>query len=948
MSKHQKIPKFKIIKEAISYHSYLHSNENKTLENESNFTINKDLYLNIDSKNYFVKTKKKDSFLVKQRIESFKDNKNKDNSNEEIKKENLTKEIMKNFLDKLYPKCDISARKISYLISRDIKSVKKLNSSTVEEYVNFFFGNRYDIKYSTVLKFTKEFFINCGYIFCDIFSKLNENKINHVGGFKKYINQLITENKNVIIDFYDYCTENGFDPSEKKKTKVWKELKNKYEIPLEMIFLVNIFQGITTLEFSIDFYDDLLSEEDFKLFTITILNISFILPKLDHINVNFINSKLQYFLYKKYYKKIFNILKIADENIKKNKIKDIFSIYNKKWDFEHEFNLEEYRQNLLEKQKKRDNIKDIIFDKYSILYTYDTKNDISLKNAKKRNSIVDSMILKNLNSKILNAEYDGFEVLSDNEEDEFFSRNRNTTPGTLYIKSNKLTENKNQKKTNKINVQNNNINKSQKQLEQTNNQNSLIYNIILMIICGVTRIKTFKKLNILSNDFYNHNLIFHLKNNFGIDVISIDAEFHVLDLLYNKTVNLDELNIEINSLDILSFDKILGVIYKNQYLKSVKLSLFSSDVSYLIITLFKAYEEIKPNEEIIEYIRDEGKSFSIEKLEKKIVDDIALYFIENINLLFEIIKIKINLEVLGLNFDIPYIIINNMNYKLPIIKFILNILFLIDNNEIENKSKITKLTLLSPYTIFDNKLENNINDIFKDITIYKNNKMLKELNIEIIFYNIVHIKNIISPNLTKLSIGDLDLNTFGHLVNCLTSYEFSNNSSLTNLNIKIQRNITSFDTKLKFILQKLFNIKIKSLLELKLFSNIIIKDKISYLYLIKILHNNWIPSYTIKLNKKSQDILNKFISNKNDIKFLVTCSIETIIFKDISLDSIKKDKNDQKNDKNDEVFWILKYIFNCGYNQYKLTLNETNRIIFSILKYLYLTSNINLNITTSY
>ena len=945
-SKYAKIPIKENNKKIISYHSYLYSNENKRKDNESNFTINKDLYLNIDSKNYFIKSTKKDSLLVSQRIESFKDNKNNDNSDEEIKKESLTKEIMKNFLDKLYPKCDLSARKISGLISREIKSIKKLNSDTVENYINYFFGKRYDIKYSTVLKFTKEFYTNCGYIFCYIYSKLNENKINHIGGIKNYINKIISENKNVIIDFYDYCTENGFDPSEKKKTKVWKELKKQYEIPPEMIFLVNIFQGITTLEFGIDFEGELLTEQDLKLFTITLLNIPFILPKLDHINVNFINNKLQYFLYEKYYKKIFNILKIADENIKKNKIKDIFSIYDKKWDFEHEFNLEEYRQKLLEKQKDNNNINNgVIFDKCSILYTYDTKDDFNLKNAKKRSSIVDSMILKNLNEKILNVDLDGFEVISDDEEDEFFSRNKTIRAGTIYIKNNKLNENK--IKSNKTNIQENKVNKNNNKTKEINNQYVLIYDIILMIICGVTRIKTIKKLNILSNDFYNHNLIFYLKR-FGIDVLSIDAEFHVLDLLYNKTINLDELNIEINSLDILSFDKILGVIYKNQFLHSLKLSLFSSDVSYLIITLFKAYEEIKSNEEIVEYVRNEGKNFSVEKFEKKIVDDIALCFIENINLLFEIIKTKRNLEVLGLNFDIPYILINNMNYKLPIIKLILNILFLIDNNEIDKKSKITKLTLLSPYTIFDNKLENNINDIFKDITIYKNSKKLKELNIQIIFYNIIHIKNIISPNLIKLSIGDLDIITFGELVKYLTSYEFSINSSLTNLSIKILRNITSFDVKLKFTLQKLFNIKIKSLLELQLFSNIIITDKISYLYLIKILNNNWIPSYIIKINKKSKDILNRFSNNKNNIKFLVSCSIEKIIFKDISIDSIKKDKNDQKNDINDEVFWILKYIFYCRYNEHNLTFNEINKVIFTILKYLYLTSDINLNISTSY
>ena len=926
-----KIPK--II--TISYQSFLKSNNKKKEE----IKINKKSYFNIDSKNCFREVIEKDSLVINQRIESFKDNKTNENNEEEIKKESLTKEILKKFLNKLYPNCDIKARRISYLISKNIKETKKMSRDTIEEYINYFFDIRYDLKYSTSLIITKDFFRNCGYIFCYIFSKLTEIKINQIGGIKTYINKVVNTNINVIVDFYNYCNEKGYDASEMKKSIVFRAIHKKYKMPPELIFLVNIFHGIDTLEFDIDFDGLLLNEEDIDLFSITILNISYIFPKLEHIKINFINNKLQFFLYEKYYTKIDNILKIADENIKKNKIKNIFSIYNKKWDFEHEFNLEEYRQNQIGKQnKEKFNENDIIYDKYSILYTHKLKNNMN-ERLNKRATICNSAILKNLNSKTLSLDSGEFELISneekeEDEDDDFFKNIKTTRAETIYIKSNKIMENK--IKEEKLNKSNN------KNIIQ---QNSLIYDIILMTICGVTRIDTIKKLNILSNDFYNRDLILYLKNYFGIDVLSIDADFHVLDLLYNKTKNLDLLNIEINSLDILSFDKILGIIYKNQSLNSLKLSFFSSDVSYLIMTLFKAYEELKSYDEITDYVSNEGKHFSFENFEQKIVDDIALCFNENMNLLFEIIKSKDNLEVLGLNFDLPFILINNMNYKFPIIKIILNILFFIENKEIENKSKIKKLTLLSPYTILDNRYENNIFDIFKEITIYKNTKQLKELNIQAKVYNNIYIKNIISPNLIKLSIGDLDIITFSKLVDYLTSYEFSSNSLLTNLNIKILRNITYFGTNIKFIIRKLFNIKIKTLLELKLFSNINISNNLNCQYLLKILKNNWIPSYVITLNKKSKDFLNILNSQKNE-QFLVSCSIEKDIFQEVT--SIKKDKNDQKNDKNDEVFWMLKYILYCKYSSFSLTFSEVNNIIFTILKYLYLTSNIKLNVVSSY
>ena len=265
-----------------------------------------------------------------------------------------------------------------------------------------------------------------------------------------------------------------------------------------------------------------------------------------------------------------------------------------------------------------------------------------------------------------------FEVISNEEnedDDDFFKDIKSIRSETIYIKSNKIIENK-IKEDNLKKIENKNIHSTIK------HQNSIIYDIILLTICGVARIDTIKKFNILSNDFYNRDLILYLKNYFGIDVISIDADYHVLDLLYNKTKNLDVLNIEINSLDILSFDKILGIIYKNQSLNSLKVSFFSSDVSYLIMTLLKAYEELKSHEEISEYVSNEGKYFSFENFEQKIVNDIALCFNENVNLLFDIIKSKDNLEVLGFNFDLPYILINNMNYKFPIIKLILNLIVL--------------------------------------------------------------------------------------------------------------------------------------------------------------------------------------------------------------------------------------------------------------------------------
>jgi hypothetical protein len=300
------------------------------------------------------------------------------------------------------------------------------------------------------------------------------------------------------------------------------------------------------------------------------------------------------------------------------------------------------------------------------------------------------------------------------------------------------------------------------------------------------------------------------------------------------------------------------------------------------------------------------------------------------------------LEVLGLNFDLPTILINNENYKRPIFKLILNILFLIENNECKNNNKIKKLTLLSPYTIFDNRSENNIDELFKDIHIYKKCNVLKELNLQFQFYDIKYIKNLISTNLVVLSIGDLDIISFDKLVNYLTSYNFSINSALERLNIKLLNKITSFNTEIKVILRKLFNIKIKTLLELGLFTNLIINNKANYSYLIKILKYNWIQTYTIILNDESNKIIHINNNLKKDLSFLVPSTLENIVFKETFLKEKKREKNNQKKDQNDEIFWILKYLFICRYSNNKLSFFEVQNLSFTILQFLYLTSEVKL------
>lgn len=265
---------------------------------------------------------------------------------------------------------------------------------------------------------------------------------------------------------------------------------------------------------------------------------------------------------------------------------------------------------------------------------------------------------------------------------------------------------------------------------------------------------------------------------------------------------------------------------------------------------------------------------------------------------------------------------------------------MVNNNEIQNYSNLKKLTLLSPKLIFDTKLDNNIDVFLKNISLYKTARTLMNLNMQFQFHKMSYIKNMISINLFVLNIGDLDIFSFYKLVIYLTSYKFSIQSNLSQLSIKLIGAITNFNAQLKIIFQKLFNINLRNLLELKLFTNLIIDKKANYLFLTKLLENNWIPSYIITLNEKSQKTVDFFhVFGRKKIKHLVSESIQNIVFKE-SFHFLTKKNDFHAN----QIYWILKYIFLRKHkNNHKyLGNNEIQYLTFTILKYLFLSRNIKL------
>ena len=198
---------------------------------------------------------------------------------------------------------------------------------------------------------------------------------------------------------------------------------------------------------------------------------------------------------------------------------------------------------------------------------------------------------------------------------------------------------------------------------------------------------------------------------------SIDSNLHILDLLYNRLKDLQQLNLEFNSLDQLTFYKMLNLIYKNQNLLTLNISFFSSDITYFLRPMLKIYNQIGDAENLIKYNNI--------NIEETILNSILPFFLDNLSTLFVIIKKLKKIENLGLNFDLPIIVSNQQSFIIPLIKFILNIIFLIDNK------KIKKLTILAPSIVLDERILPRINEFFSEIDINKGENDLIELNLQI-------------------------------------------------------------------------------------------------------------------------------------------------------------------------------------------------------------------------
>ena len=865
-------PKINIINNNIDYKI----DDSNKINNKNKI---KNRYISIDPKNYFLEEEDEYIKEIQRRIKSLCQI-----NNESTKKEEVScQQMNKNLFEKLFSQKKGNYFNICEKISDKIyKSESELlKDDKMESYINYFFNQRVKYKYADTITIDYQFICNCGPILCFIYKNLKKRKLKDSKSLINAINEIKEKKIDVLKELYIDCNQKDLKPEHVNKFEFFKIIKNKYSISPELIFLLNLFLFVKKIEIEFNFQEKLLRQNDIYLFFIVFLNLTYLVKDVKYLKLNLINTNIQNGIYGIYSQKL---LSESKNNIyyKKNNIILEPYTYNEKWNFENEFILDNYK--LLRESKCQKMIDGIKKNKLN----YD---DFAIFDSNEFNGAdIRKTYFKNRNS---NISSNAFNIMDIDKEEYDLTKNRksvvNHKSNLEYFKD-------------KVN-------------EYTN-----IFELIYATFFCLDNFPNLEEIGIILNENYDYECQSYFRNEFKLNI----GNFHLLNIIYKNLLSMKSLNFEINSFDLITFIKLIQIIYNNNNLTSLKVSLFSSDSSYFPPAIYKVFTQNKSNK-LMKKKLNNNKNLDF-RIEDKFFKSIFPHHTKYLKYFFEILKKK-NLKTFGLNLSIPSQIIKDEKYLMVFIKFILNILLLYLG---ESGSKAQELIILCPNLVING---NNLLIFEEFLQNLNNNKVISNLNIQIKFYNIINIHKLISEKLEILKIGDLDLLSFKYLINNITKYKFCKNSNLNTISISLNRTIREINDEMKLILAKLFNIKIRNLSNINLFTNFEIYNQKNFKEIISLLEDNWISSYMIIFNKNSYSVINE---NKNLIK-----DIQYIIPK---YKILQNKNNDNAEDINEKILLYLNAIFNKKFGSKYLDFFTKKKLISKILKFIYISKETSISV----
>ena len=841
-------------------------------------------YINIDTKHQF---ELYNSDISKKKLEEIINY-----IRENIDKNTPKKGLFQNYLNQKF------SEKTTFLIikniSKKITKAKKLNDKIISQILDTLDLKLSEWKRNKKIYFHNETIETIGYIIAYALSKIEDYKITDDESYQKKVDEYKSKRIDMRLKYFNKLCEIHKTPDIISKMQYFAKYHKKdpdFIVPGELCFLLTLIAGSDQIIINMDLeINKTLDNDNLNLYLITFLNLPILINNAKSVEFNFTNKKLQGDLYK-YYNEEFE----KRSNFKFNKKSFGLKDYDKVWDFNSDLNeknncyfVNENKTNYFIETDEKSSIKKINFycrKEKCLDVVDDTDEFICIEKTTYTKKGKPSFYFVNKNNKAI--------LINNKGTDSVDSKSKNQLQ---FL--NELTFETEQVIEDKIGII---LSKNQK--------------IIESIYIGIQSILNFpdiQKLGFIINYSYNVEFYKYLQKFFNPN--SVVKTFHILDDFIDSFAKLNSFNIEFNCFDYLTFYKVLTILNDIKNLTSVNISFFCCPITFSKELLFRLYLQL-----------NEEKKIGMGSFERNFMNEMIVYLAENLEVLFQILKDKKKTLVdLGFGFEPPDIIGSNKKYFILIMKFLLNIFFLIDDEE----TNVKNLILIAPRIQFDCSTLPELDNILDGIDIYRNKK-LERLYLDSQFKKINNIKNIISKSLMILTIGKLDIFTLKSLTKYLISYNFYCDSSLTMLNINLLESIMNLNLELTCTLYNLFNIKTKSLQSITLFTNLSIKDR---KFLFKLLDHNWIQNIRIKLN----------VNSKNDWKNIVKIpQPKYLLYRELEVNSEKNNSNKNKSNAQIKQFYqerILnfKLILLNKKQKKKIVYSQMKKIIFDILKYLYI------------
>ena len=339
------------------------------------------------------------------------------------------------------------------------------------------------------------------------------------------------------------------------------------------------------------------------------------------------------------------------------------------------------------------------------------------------------------------------------------------------------------------------------------------------------------------------------------------ADFNLLSFI--SDAKMIRITIDFNSLDNKAFQEVLSLLFKNNNLRICQLNFFPSENYFIPELLVRLLQECNSNYKLTQSYKPDksifGKIEPYEDLDIILFKKLSDYFESNINKLFLTLCIKSTVEELSLIFNVPSLLKKIDFYLRIILKFIMNIFISIDNMKLNLKT----FNLQTSNFFFDGIKYPFLINFLDKIYIFSNNELqLSKLTYQMKFKNITNIYRIIPYNVTQLSIGELDYETFIYFTEYITSSQFSTHSKLLKLKINLSNNLSDIDESFEYLIRLITEYP-KNLKEIGINTRLIIKKE-QIDFILKQIDYNTLENIFFNFNKLSLDD-KEFELVKNDI-----------------------------------------------------------------------------------